>query len=178
MIHRKLAKRLDLEKLTQNDFSLRGEFRVKNGCYHGWKITPDFKEEEADAYVPIDQLFPHDRFHKFYELIVQTPDSSEVVGAGHLHLSPRGDVSFGIPIEEIMMQEPAWSYLSAAVVQVFGGVVQERVYHSSSPIWFYLIRKLDGAWKPMVEGMVDLIFVGVSSRYREGDAQRQRVLYD
>ncbi|MDP3733631.1 MAG: hypothetical protein Q8R37_00210, partial [Nanoarchaeota archaeon] len=116
-------------------------------------MVPEFRQEGADTYVPIDQLFPQDKFHNCYELIVQTPDNSEVVGRGYLHSSQRKDVSFGI------------------LSRIIG---QENVYHNSSPVWFDLLNDNN---QPIVEGSIDLIFVKVSPWYNERDAQRQRVLY-
>ncbi len=154
MIRENLAKRVNLEKLTKDDFRLRGEFRVLDGSYQGWRIIPEFRPEGTDAYVPIDQLFPQDRFHQCYELIVQTPDSAQVVGCGYLHQTQRGDTSFG----------------TRSGIQG-----QEQVYINSSPIWFDL---LDDARKPIVEGPVDLLLIKVSPWHTKRDAQRKRVLYD
>lgn len=150
----RLAKQVDLEKLTQDDFRLRGNFRVRDENYHGWKMIPEFRQEGTDAYMPLDQLFPEDRFHECYELIVQTPGCSQVAGSGYLHQSQRGDVSFGVRS---------------------GFVGQERLYSNSSPVWFGL---LDDNYKPIVTETVDLIFVKISPWANETDVQRQRVLCD
>lgn len=154
MICGKLAQRVNLEKLTKNDFRLGGEFRVVDESYHGWSMRPEFRQEGKDNYVPLDQLFLEDRFHQCYELIVQTPDSAQVVGSGYLYRAKRGDVSLGV----------------RSGVQGL-----EKVYFNSSPVWFSL---LDDAHKPIVGGAVDLIFVKVSPWHSERDSQRQRVLCD
>jgi len=154
MIRGTLAQRVDLERLTQNDFRLSGKFRVVDESYHGWRMRPEFKKEGTDNYVPLDELFPQKILHQCYELIVQTPDSVQVVGSGYLHQTQRGDVSFGVRSE------------------IQG---QEQTYFNSSPVWFNL---LDDAHKPTIEGPTDLLFVKVSPWHNERDAQRQRVLYD
>lgn len=149
----KLKKQVDLEKLTKDDFVLGGRLRVVNKDYQRWRLRPEFRAEGKHAYAAFDSLFREDRFYKAYELIVQTPDSSEVVAWGYLHRSQRGDVSFG-----------------------FGTGVegQKRVYINTWPVWCYLLNDDD---KPIVRGHVDLIFVNVSSRY-DRDKERRRVLCD
>ena len=154
MIHGNLAKKVDLEQLTRNDFRLSGDFRIVDESYHEWKMKPEFRAQGTENYVPLDQLIPQDRFHQCYELIVQTPDSAQVVGSGYLHKNQRGDVSFGVRS---------------------GVQGQEQLYFNSSPVWFCL---LDDANKPIVERVVDLLLVKVSPWHHERDAQRQRVLYD
>ena len=140
MIEGELKRRVDLEKLTQDDFRLKGEFRVKDGSYHGWRVIPEFKPEGGDTYVFFDQLFSEDRSHQCYELIIQTPDRSIVVASGYLHKSPRGDVCFGV----------------RSGIKIQG---QAQGYINSSPVWFNL---LDDKHRLIIEEVADWIFVRVS----------------
>lgn len=160
MTRKELPKRVDLEKLTQDDFRLRGEFRVRPEIYHGWKLTPEFRQEGTDAYVPLDQLIPEDKFNTCYELVVQTPDRSEVVGSGYLHRSLRGDVSFGV---------------RSGIIRSGMEEEQKKEYLNSSPVWFPLLNE---EHNPIVKSPADFIFVKASPWHSQRDAQRQRVLYD
>ncbi len=157
MIPGNLAQRVDLEKLTEDDFKLSGEFRIvpETAGVRKWNIRPEFKPEGEKDYVYFDKLFPEGIFHQCYELIAQTPDSVQIVGAGYLHPSRAGDVCFGI----------------------HNGIRGEQSYHNSFPVWFYL---LDDATlrESRVQGVVDLIFVKSSPWDCKRDAERQRVLQD
>lgn len=153
MLSGKLTKRVDLNKLTETDFVLSGQFRVVDENYHGWRLGPEFRQKGNDAYVNFDQLFPDNRFHECYELIVQTPDCSEVVGSGYLHKSRREDVSFGVR----------------------SGIEEGRLHINSFPVWFNLLNDAD---EPIVDGPADFVFVKVSPWHSERDNQRQRVLCD
>ncbi|MBI2673438.1 hypothetical protein HYX19_04200 [Candidatus Woesearchaeota archaeon] len=155
MTREKLTRRVDLEKLTKEDFMLRGEFRIEDERYNGWGKRPEFKPRGKLLYVLFDQLFPESVFHECYELIVQTEKSQEVIASGYLHRSKQGDVSFGV---------------------LSGILGQNRSYHTSFPVWFKLLDP-DKAYKPIISGTADLIFVKVSPWQSERDAQRQRVLY-
>ena len=90
-----LDRRVDLEKLTQDDFKISGELRVTDEPYQGYRLKPEFKLTETDTYVPLDQLFPESKFHECYQLILQTPDHTEFLGSGYLHRPEARPVSFG-----------------------------------------------------------------------------------
>lgn len=165
MIPKTLEQRVDLAKLTPDDFVLRGELRFVEASYHHCSLKPEFKLTGSDVYVPFDDLFSKGQFDKCYELIVQTPERSEVVGSGYLHRieggERSGDVCFGIR----------------------NMVGTQRFYDSSFPVWFDLFKKGDIPTvgkipQPIVEGPADFIFVQVSPWHQERDAQRQRVLCD
>ena len=151
MIYKELSDRVDLKKLTENDFILSGEFRIIDETYNGWDKKPELKQKETDIYIPFNDLFNDAKFDECYELIIQTPDFSAVVGSGFLHRS-RGDISFGVQR---------------------GIHGEEKVYDDSTPVWFSL---LTDDYKPIVEGPVDLIFVKVSPYHNKRDTERKRVL--
>ena len=156
MILGELSRRVDLSNLTETDFVLRGDFKIVEEPNKSWKLTPYLRPEGSEEYTTLDQLFSKNYFGECYELIVQTPDKAQVVGSGYLHQSRQGDVSFGVrdilPGERVM-------------------------YTNSSPVWFDLMDR-NNSYQPIVQGLVDLIFVKVSPRHDERDAQRQRVLGD
>ncbi|GEM_PF-4107957 len=161
MLQGQLDRRVDLEKLTQDDFRLRGEFRTRDESlrYEAqplWRLIPGFREEGAADYVPFAQLIPQDRLHECYELIVQTPDRTEIVRSGYLHPDQTWGVSFGIRDVSFDGQQTVH-------------------YTNSAPVWLGLV---DDAYNPKVNGPVDLIFVKVSPWHQERDAQRERVLHD
>lgn len=154
MICKELPKQVDLDKLTEADFVLRGQFRVVDESYQRWKFRLEFRRKGTDIYVAFDLLFPDSRFHECYELIVQIPGRSVVIGSGYLHKSSNGDVSFGVRSE------------------IEG---QKGLYINSSPVWFNLLNE---DHKLIVDGPADFIFVKVSPEHKERDNQRQRVLHE
>lgn len=151
MIFKKLLNPVDLEKLTDEDFILSGEFRLINETYNGWGKKPEFRQEGTNTYGSFDDLFTKAKFDQCYELIVQTPECLAVVGSGFLHQSQRGDVSFGN----------------------LGGFEGERVYYNLSPVWFNLLTE---EYKPIVEGQVDLIFLKASPYNYIRDFERARFI--
>lgn len=141
MIHGRLERRVDLSKLTVEDFVLSSPLKDGSNLF------------KRDGYVNLAQFVPEDKFHECYELIVQTPNSSYVAGAGYLHRSIVG-LALGV----------LWS--------VYSG---QRVYVNASPIWDALLSDQRHR-ESIATGPVDLIFVKVSPWDYERDAQRERVL--
>ena len=152
-----LDRRVDLEKLTQDDFKISGELRVTDEPYQGYRLKPEFKLTETDTYVPLDQLFPESKFHECYQLILQTPDHTEFLGSGYLHRPEARPVSFCT--RDTLREQ----------------ILEKRVYDNASPIYFRLLD--DETNKSIVQGPVDLIFVKTSPWHNERDQSRERVLY-
>ncbi|MCK4926829.1 MAG: hypothetical protein KAS11_00040 [Candidatus Aenigmarchaeota archaeon] len=152
MIYKELSNRVDLKKLTEDDFILSGEFRLIDEIYKGWDKRPEFRQEGTDTYRVFDNLFNDAKFDECYELIIQTTDISAVVSSGYLYQSQEGDINFGTRS---------------------GYKGEQNIYYNSTPVWFSL---LTDDHKPIVEGPVDLIFVNVSPYHNKRETERQRVL--
>jgi len=152
MILKELPNRVDLKRLTEDDFILSGEFRLIDETYNGWDKRPEFKQEGTDTYESFDNLFNKAKFDECYELIVQTPDFSAVVGSGYLLKSQDGNINFG---------------------NHSGYKDEEKTYFNLTPVWFKL---LTDKYEPIVEGPIDLIFVKTSPYDNEKDTERQRIL--
>ena len=151
MTHHDLPRRVDLSKLTGNDFLLQGEFRVLDEGYNGWNGKPEFRKRGMNEYVHFDSLFPLDKLESCYEMIVQTPESSRVIQGGYLHLDKGNNICLGIR-------------------ETICGV---KRYSGSLPVWFSLTSLNN---KPIVEGEFDLILLKTSPWDNEKDSLREKVL--
>ncbi|MCK4809271.1 MAG: hypothetical protein KAS90_06625 [Candidatus Aenigmarchaeota archaeon] len=141
-----------MKKLTEDDFILSGEFRLIDEIYKGWDKRPEFRQEGTDTYRVFDNLFNDAKFDECYELIIQTTDISAVVGSGYLYQSQEGNINFSTRS---------------------GYKGEQNIYYNSAPVWFSL---LTDKYEPIVEGLVDLIFVKTSPYDNEKETERQRVL--
>lgn len=140
MVNDKIDGKINVERISTEDYLLRGRIKIEDVPHKGYTKIFMFQPGGGDTFIPFEKLIPRSKLGQCYSVFLQDPKKTIQLRNGYLHIGSKGHVCLGI------------------AHQAFDGTKEYASYTNSFPLFFDLIDKDN---KPIVdeETLVELIFL-------------------